>query len=198
MLNVEQRKLLKGKGMGLEHTLAMLHPSRIKLDGAGGTGLLTPEMVAAALGRAPERRGVDLLVADLVGHSNYEAMERRLFDSLFVRSLERGWIPPEGRLLSDLVRTMLRMALYERLMPKQCRACKGRRIRHSRKLKKDLPCPQCDGRGSMELSARDRMRYLDLKRDVWERRWAERYRSVQAWLDGLAGTAEADVRRALR
>lgn len=184
--------------MGLEHKLAMLNATRVNLGGTGGGRTLTPETIAGALGSAHERRGVDLLVADLVGTTNYQDLENRVYDPLLALALRRGWIPPAKTTLQWMVRALLRLALYEKLMPRQCTLCKGRRVRYKRTLKKDVDCQRCDGRGSMELKNRERMQQLELNRDAWDRYWRWRYHDVQAWLDNLTGTAEAEIRRALR
>lgn len=185
--------------MGLEHKLAMLNATHVNLNGTGGGGgTLTAETVAGALGSVNERRGVDLLVADLVGIADYQGLENRLYEPLVFMAFNRGWIAPEGMTLQRMVRSLLRLALYEKLVPEKCPACKGRRVRFKRALKKEIACPKCGGRGSMELSRRERLEHLELDLDGWERCWRWRFRDVQAWLDNLTGTAEAEIHRALR
>ena len=187
--------------MGLEHKLAMLNPTRVNLNGAGGGGknLLTSETIAGALGNAGEQRGVDLLIADFVGITDYRGLENRLYEPLLFMAFRRGWIPPAPLTLQWLVRRMLRVALYEKLIPERCSGCKGRGKRQKRVPKRqEIDCPDCNGRGTLCLSLAERLEQMRLDLDQWERCWSQRYHDIQAWLDNLTGTAEADFNRALR
>lgn len=185
--------------MGLEHKLAMLNPTRVRLDGAGGGGgTLTPEIIAGALGSAREQKGVDLLIAQLVGITDYKGLENRLHDPLLFMAFQRGWIVEPPMTLQRMVRNLLRMALYEKLIPPRCTLCKGRCTRYNRKLKKEENCQRCKGLGTMELQRYERRMHLEVTLEDWERHWKRRYHDVQAWLDNLTGTAEAEIRRSLR
>ena len=185
--------------MGLEHTLALLNPTRVNLDGAGrGLDALTADLVAAALGSARDPAGVNLLIADLVDRSGYQDLEDELHGRLMNVALRQGWMVKQPRTLHGLTKSMLRLALYEALMPPKCPRCRGRLQRYSRAVRRDVPCERCEGCGSIALTSRERARQMAMNHEAWRTIWAPRYQSILGWLDNLAGTAAAEVRRALK
>lgn len=184
--------------MGIESALSMLGPARVQLDGNGGGGELTPDMVQAGLGSLRDADGGALLLAKVQGVSGYAALEQRLHARVLAMAQREHWIIEKPRKLSDLTRALLRLALLEFLIPPQCSLCKGRAKRYSRAARADVPCQRCDGVGSLPLKGRERARELGIAHTTWDRTWAKRYQRIQSFLSDLYGTAEGDLKRVLK
>lgn len=184
--------------MGVESALSLLGPTRVRLDGSGGVGELTTAMVQAGLGALKDEDGAALLLAKVQGVTGYARLEHNIHRRVLAIAKREGWRPDKPRTLKELCLGMTRLALLEFLIPQKCSMCHGRAKRYVRAKRDYEPCRRCDGVGSLPLSARERARELGIAPTTWQRNWSPRYQRIQAFLSDLYGTAESDLRRALR
>lgn len=184
--------------MGIESAISLLGPARVQLNGNGGGGALTPEMVQAGLGNLRDADGAALLLAKVQGVSGYARLESSLHARVLTLARREEWKTEKPRRIEDLTRALLRLALLEFLIPPQCSLCKGRAKRYNRATRADVDCPRCDGVGALPLSGRERARELGIAHTTWDRTWAKRYQRIQAFLSDLYGTAEGDLKRVLK
>ena len=182
----------------VDTVLAMVGPGRPSFTVGAGGGELTPELVRGALGMLRDQDGASLLYSKVRGDVNLSEMERRLFPRWLARAEADGWTVTGAQSLGEVIARMLRLALLEFLVPSRCPRCGGRKTTYHRASKTDIACYRCHGRGELPLKESERAAHAGIPMPAWKSRWGARYRQLQAWLDELYGSAEADLSRALR
>ena len=85
----------------------------------------------------------------------------------------------------DFLRNLGRMALTEHISPRVCMRCGG--WKHDIENGKVIQCRACRGTGRKKPSDSGRARLMGVTRDIWRRRWADKYYYIQALLDDWEG-----------
>lgn len=187
--------------MSSEEVLARLNPGSGDLEMTpSATGdRLTPADVAHAVGMVGDRVGVLLLMLRVADQWNWlDDLEAALLTPVRERAAEENWYTRPPRDLENVLRMMVRLAVFEHCIPSRCRKCKGR----GQRFPSDGPartCESCSGTGRMPaMSGRSRAEQLEIDPKVWRTTWAHRYAWIQRMLVEHDHTAVEQLRRVMR
>jgi hypothetical protein len=108
-----------------------------------------------------------------------------------------NWDIPRG---FSFVKALTRLGMLESIDLPICKCCLGRQfVFFDAKI---VECPICNGTGRLNMSNRDRFEYAGINRDMWYRKWMDRYalilRELVIWSVDLDNAIVAKLQRELR
>ena len=162
----------------------LLNPKVANYNGTGGIPAITPEDVAACLGRI-EIAGPGLLVRAMSGDATcYKPLTQVFGQHLAHLAMLKHWkTGPSFWAHFDGLRDCV---LHYYILPDTCRRCRGPGDITRRDTQR-VVCPVCEGAGHRDVSESDKARTAAIPRSTWEDTWADRYTAARdilvAWED---------------
>ena len=92
---------------------------------------------------------------------------------------------------------MAMLAILESVSPRKCTSCSGRGEQHH-KYGRIVVCDRCRGSGNQPFAASERARLIGISRQVFQRKWANRYDNVYRRLSYLDSEVIRHVKSKLR
>ena len=161
-------------------------------DAKGGIPNITPEDVAACLGRIPIT-GPALLVRALAGDDTCrEPLTTALRQHMAHLSMLKRW--KVGPKFWDYFEGMVSATVQYYLLPDTCRRCKGQGS-ITRMKTQVVPCPVCNGAGHKEPKESDKAASAGIPRSTWDDTWADRYAQARGVLSGWEDMADQATKR---
>lgn len=170
----------------------LLNPKVANYNGTGGIPAITPEDVAACLGRI-EIAGPGLLVRAMSGDATcYKPLTQVFGQHLAHLAMLKHWkTGPSFWAHFDGLRDCV---LHYYILPDTCRRCRG----HGHITQRDtqrVVCPVCEGAGHKDVRESDKARAAGIPWASWSDTWADRYVDARAILAGWEEQADRSTRR---
>lgn len=170
----------------------LLNPKVANYNGTGGSPAVTPEDVAACLGRIPIR-GPSLLVRSMAGDYACLSPLRVVFGQYLAHmaSLKKWKTGPTFWHHMDGLRDSV---VHFYVIPDSCHRCHGQGS-ITLCTKQVISCPLCEGIGRKEPKEMDKARAADIPWASWSDTWADRYVDARAILSEWEDQADRAAKR---
>lgn len=171
---------------------SILNPKVANYNGTGGIPAVTPEDVAACLGRIPIQ-GPSLLIRCMVGDSSSLPPLRQIFGQHLAQmsNLKKWKTGPTFWHHMDGLRDSV---LHFYVLPDRCGRCQGHGS-VTLSTKQVISCPLCEGIGRKEPKETDKARAADIPWASWSDIWADRYVDAHSVLSDWEGQADRATKR---
>jgi hypothetical protein len=170
----------------------LLNPKVANYNGTGGSPAITPEDVAACLGRI-QIRGPGLLVRAMAGDPSCLSPLRVIFGQNLAQmaNLKRWKTGPTFWPYMDGLRDSV---LHFYVIPDSCHRCHGHGS-ITLCTQQVIACPLCEGVGRKEPKETDKARSAQINIETWRATWAGRYTDARAILSDWEDIADRATKR---
>lgn len=173
----------------------LLNAKAVNYNGTGGIPDITPEDVAACLGRIPIT-GPALLVRTMSGdYSCLAGLTQAFRQHVAHLAMIKRW--KTGPSFPGHFDGLCESALHYFIIPNTCGRCRGRGSVALRTLQ-IVPCPVCTGVGHREPRESDKARTAGIPWATWDDTWADRYVMARSILSDWEDQADRATRRLWR
>lgn len=170
----------------------LLNPKVANYNGTGGVPSLTPEDVAACLGRI-EIAGPALLVRAMSGDATcYKPLLQIFRQSVAHMAMLKHW--KTGPKYVDYFEGLVECVLHFYILPDTCRRCHGAGDVKLR-TQQVTPCPVCNGAGHKDVRETDKARAANIPMSTWSDTWADRYTMARDILTAWEAIADHATKR---
>jgi len=170
----------------------LLNPKVANYNGTGGIPNITPEDVAACLGRIPIA-GPALLVRAMSGDlSSLRPLQQAFRQHVAHMAMLKHW--KTGPKFNDYFEGLCESVLHFYVIPSKCGRCHG----HGQITlitKQVIPCPVCAGEGNKDVSERAKARAAGIPSSTWADVWEPRYEAARDVLVAWESMADSAAKR---
>jgi len=156
-------------------------------DSGGKSELTTSDIAAACSGS--DKLGLSVLLLKVCDdRSAQEPFFYRLYNRITDLATKQKWKTDKRG--DDRIRSVMQLALFEKIAEKKCPTCNGTRYDPFDPTKK---CEQCKGSGEWLLEDRDRAHAIGVSKQAWSKTWTNRYQDICAVIEGTEYTAKHQI-----
>ena len=181
---------------------ALLNPKVANYNGTGGVPSLTPEDVAACLGRI-KIAGPALLVRAMSGDATcYKPLLQIFRQSVAHMAMLKHW--KTGPKYVDYFEGLVESVLHFYLKPRICGRCRGHTFITLRTgERRDCPvCVRIDGNGArvvvIDTMETDKARAAGIPIETWRDVWKDRYEAAKSILSEWESMSDGETRKLWR
>jgi hypothetical protein len=170
----------------------LLNPKVANYNGTGGIPAITPQDIAACLGRI-QVTGPALLVRTMAGDlSSLKPLQQAFRQHVAHMAMLKHW--KAGPKYNDYFEGLCESVLHFYIIPSKCGRCEGRG--HVTLITKQvIECPVCAGVGNKEVSERSKARVASIPSSTWDDVWGDRYEHARDILVAWEGQADHATKR---